>query len=278
MKWNPQTLRWEGNDQILHDFDAIVSTSTRPALITHLTGSNMGSPVNSFAGAAPYGARVVGNMLFDPVKMCWVSRLPPEEDEPDVFANMADDEGDEEAWEDKAGTIRARALSDVRPLSASHSGVISPPTKESSLLVVVGGSTHKRSPTRSSNNSKSLSETESGSERGSRKYSSAEQERMAQMGGSDAALGFVSEELRIESESSEQRHQREMIGWLAQPIQSGDQSVSGPLIESASEEKTADTSAVSFEPPSPSFPLFDGEHEMDRRYLEEIRIIATRSY
>lgn len=102
MKWNPQTLRWEGNDQVLGDFDAAVGTSTRPALITHLTGSSIGSPVNSFAA----GARKVGNMIFDPSRMCWISILPPEEEEPDVFANLADDEDDED-WDAKGATIRA---------------------------------------------------------------------------------------------------------------------------------------------------------------------------
>ncbi|TDL28582.1 hypothetical protein BD410DRAFT_893568 [Rickenella mellea] len=102
MKWNPQTLRWEGNDHVLRDFDAAVGTSTRPALITHLTGSSIGSPVGTFGSAA----RMVGNMIFDPVRMCWMSTLPPEDDEPDIFADMADDE-DDDRWETKGGTIRA---------------------------------------------------------------------------------------------------------------------------------------------------------------------------
>ncbi|KAI0721323.1 hypothetical protein C8T65DRAFT_229297 [Cerioporus squamosus] len=102
MKWNPTTLRWEGNDQALRDFDAAVGTSTRPALITHLTGSSIGSPVGSFAS----GARVVGNMIFDPNRMCWISTLHPDEEEPDVFADLADDEDDDD-WEARGGTIRA---------------------------------------------------------------------------------------------------------------------------------------------------------------------------
>ena len=101
MKWNPTALRWEGNDQALRDFDA-VGTSTRPALITHLTGSSIGSPIGSFGN----GARIVGNMIFDPARMCWISTLPPDEDEPDVFAELADDEEDG-GWETKGGTIRA---------------------------------------------------------------------------------------------------------------------------------------------------------------------------
>lgn len=102
MKWNPTTLRWEGNDQALRDFDSAVGTSSRPALITHLTGSSIGSPVGSFAS----GARVVGNMIFDPQRMCWISTLPPDEEEPDVFADLADDEDDDD-WEARGATIRA---------------------------------------------------------------------------------------------------------------------------------------------------------------------------
>ncbi|THH33545.1 hypothetical protein EUX98_g634 [Antrodiella citrinella] len=115
MKWNPLTLRWEGNDQALRDFDVAVGSSTRPALITHLTGSSMGSPVGSFAS----GARIVGNMIFDPSRMCWISTLPPEEEEPDVFADLADDE-DEDAWEAKGGTIKAnlQGLPSAVPSSA----------------------------------------------------------------------------------------------------------------------------------------------------------------
>ncbi|KAI0001900.1 hypothetical protein BJV77DRAFT_1057652 [Russula vinacea] len=76
MRWNPQTLRWEGNDQALREFD-VAMAPTRPALITHLTGSSIGSPVGSFAS----GARRVGNMIFDPGRMCWIST----EDEEQTF-------------------------------------------------------------------------------------------------------------------------------------------------------------------------------------------------
>ncbi|KIY70963.1 hypothetical protein CYLTODRAFT_451207 [Cylindrobasidium torrendii FP15055 ss-10] len=105
MKWNPSSLRWEGNDDALKEFDAVV-TSTRPALITQHTGSSE-SPLMA-------NARRVGNMIFDPSRMCWISALPPEEEEPDVFADMADDEDD--SWHaKKGGTIRATAV----PLPAS---------------------------------------------------------------------------------------------------------------------------------------------------------------
>ncbi|KAG7450651.1 uncharacterized protein BT62DRAFT_1001450 [Guyanagaster necrorhizus] len=113
MKWNPHTMRWEGNEQVLRDFDAVVA-STRPALITHLTGSSIGSSASSFGS----GARIVGNMVFDPIRLCWISTLPPEEDEPDVFANLADDEDDSDSWESKAGTIRASVQSNVATSSS----------------------------------------------------------------------------------------------------------------------------------------------------------------
>jgi hypothetical protein len=134
MKWNPTALRWEGNDQALRDFDA-VGTSVRPALITHLTGSSIGATVGSFAN----GARVVGNMFFDPMRMCWISTLPPDEDEPDVFAELADDEEDG-GWETKGGTIRANqpantaesvATSDIS--DAGSSNRIDPPSPVRSL-------------------------------------------------------------------------------------------------------------------------------------------------
>ncbi|KAH9937157.1 uncharacterized protein B0H18DRAFT_1081422 [Fomitopsis serialis] len=121
MKWNPITLRWEGNDQALRDFDSAVGSSTRPALITHLTGSSMGSPVSSFAA----GARVVGTMIFDPSRMCWISTLPPDEEEPDVFADLADDE-DEDEWEAKGGTIRASQQISATPSEATRTQPPSP--------------------------------------------------------------------------------------------------------------------------------------------------------
>ncbi|KAK0206176.1 hypothetical protein DFS33DRAFT_1470819 [Desarmillaria ectypa] len=124
MKWNPQTLRWEGNEQVLKDFDV---ASTRPALITHLTGSSLGSPAPSFAS----GARIVGNMIFDPARMCWISTLPPEDEEPDVFANLADDEEEGDGWETKGGTIKAvisASDTSMAASSANGSSVASAPT------------------------------------------------------------------------------------------------------------------------------------------------------
>jgi len=173
MRWNPQTLRWEGNEQVLRDFDAAIGTSTRPALITHLTASYIGSPGGSFSS----GARIVGNMVFDPSRMCWISTLPPEHDEPDVFADLADDEGDE--WNRKGATIRANAprISDVSATSNSSDA-----------------QTGRTSPTPS--HSRTMSD--SGSDRGSR----------ASMVVRDIDDAFIAS-----CRKAEERHRLEMKGW-----------------------------------------------------------------
>jgi hypothetical protein len=177
MRWNPQTLRWEGNDQALREFDAAMGTSVRPALITHLTGSSVCSPIGNFGPTA----RVVGNMVFDPVQMCWKSTLPPEEDEPDIFADLADDEEDGDGWESKAGTIRAsqsslHSLSDASGKNDSNIRMQSPSPIQH---------THSRT------------YSESGSERGSR-----------------ASLIFdVHDEFLDTCRAAESRHRLEMKGW-----------------------------------------------------------------
>jgi hypothetical protein len=185
MRWNPLTLRWEGNDHVLRDFDAAVGTSTRPALITHLTGSSIGTPVGSFAS----GARIVGNMIFDPARMCWVSTLSPDEDEPDVFANLADDEEDGEGWETKGGTIRA-SLQQPNIGSATTISSTSSANSSSSLM-------QADEPIPSHNHTRTISESESGSDRGSR-----------------ASMVFDIDETFMEScRLAEERHRKETRGW-----------------------------------------------------------------
>jgi len=175
MKWNPTTLRWEGNDQVLRDFDTVVGTSTRPALITHLTGSSIGSPVGSFAA----GARKVGNMIFDPTRMCWVSTL---EEEPDVFADLADDEEDEDAWESKGGTIRASQ-------QACTNGAASDTSTSTTSAIVVTAPSPARSRIRTN--------SESESDRGSR-----------------ASIVYdVADDFVEVCRTAEERHNKEMKGW-----------------------------------------------------------------
>ncbi|OJT03081.1 Protein byr4 [Trametes pubescens] len=182
MKWNPHTLRWEGNDQALRDFDAASGTSTRPALITHLTGSSIGSPVGSFAS----GARVVGNMIFDPQRMCWISTLHPDEEEPDVFADLADDEDDDD-WEARAATIRAS--------QQLQGGAATAPSDQSA----------------SSNTSASRVEAPSPARSHTRSMSESESDRCSRA----SMVCDVDDSFVEKCRAAEERHRAELKGWLA---------------------------------------------------------------
>ena len=97
MHWNPALCRWEGNEKALVPFDVLpspkpcVSPATKPALI-----ANVGSVK---------GVQVVGGMVFDPQRMCWLKMAPnsgrgrsesatisltTEDDEEDPFAGLDD--------------------------------------------------------------------------------------------------------------------------------------------------------------------------------------------
>lgn len=87
MHYNPVSYRWEGNENLVHDFDTSAPKSPKPspALIT-----NVGAMQN---------VQVVGGMVFDPQRMCWLKMAPSQpgkdgvvavEDEDDIFSNLAD--------------------------------------------------------------------------------------------------------------------------------------------------------------------------------------------
>jgi len=120
--------------------------------------------------------------------MCWISTLSPDEDEPDVFANLTDDEEDGEGWKAKGGTIRA---------SLQQSGVNSAPVTHVSSFSSSVSSMGVDEPYSSHNHTRTISESESGSDRGSR-----------------ASMVFDVDETFIEScRLAEERHTKEMKGW-----------------------------------------------------------------
>jgi hypothetical protein len=185
MTWNPRTSRWEGNEGVLRDFDAVAS-STRPALISHFTGSSVASSPHT--NAAPQ-ARIFGDMKFDPEKMCWVSLLPPDEVEPDPFADMADDEESVSSAGGGSGTIRqlphklvnigfnSRFVSDTSVgtgLTAASAA-----TGHTGLTTLTSASWEERTPLRTE-----------------------------------------MPELWAECREAEDRHRREMRGWVLRPAQS----------------------------------------------------------
>jgi hypothetical protein len=89
MNYNPYTCRWEGNENAVAEFDAIFSPKSpkpAPALITSV--------------GAVQGVQIVGGMVFDPERMCWLKLASAQpgkngmaivQDEvDDVFAGLED--------------------------------------------------------------------------------------------------------------------------------------------------------------------------------------------
>lgn len=87
MHYNPAMCRWEGNENAVVGFDPPSSPKSpkpSPALITN-------------AGARQ-GVQVVGGMVFDPQRMCWLKMAPRQpgnrrstlisDEEEDVFAGL----------------------------------------------------------------------------------------------------------------------------------------------------------------------------------------------
>ncbi|KAK3997111.1 putative cytokinesis inhibitor byr4 [Cladorrhinum sp. PSN332] len=94
MWYNPDSFRWEGNDNVLNAFDVPASSPStasvpqylirerenatpRPALITNI--------------GATKGVQVVGGMIFDPQAMCWLKAAPPQSGNNDNNNNQEND-------------------------------------------------------------------------------------------------------------------------------------------------------------------------------------------
>jgi hypothetical protein len=240
MSFNPRTLRWDGNEQVLRDFDAAVASSSRPALITNLSAPGPSTPVNGQSSATT--PKVVGSMLFDPVNMCWVHQLGDAFEE-DPFAAIDEEEG--EGW----GTIKVN-----HPPSELGTSVGSPPDpihylrKEASPargLVRARANTH---------HTQSASELESagGSDRGSRMYSREEHERLA---AGDIDEWDISDDLLRQCQEAEERHKSEVKGWVLPHARGPSQSVTAVLGFRAR-----------------------GEDRTDRGWLHEIRAVAVKTY
>ena len=106
MVWNASQQRWEGNESALREFDRVLSTSIRPALITHLVSTHSPARLNfpslpSILSPPPPTAslpnsKIVGSMMFDPVRMSWYS-IDEDEDELDLNLGHEEDMADDEA-------------------------------------------------------------------------------------------------------------------------------------------------------------------------------------
>lgn len=271
MHWNPVSLRWEGNDAVLRDFEP---GSARPALITHLTGSSVGklaSPPGSFR-SQPNGARVVGDMMFDPVKMCWVSNNGEEED---PFAGIDDEtaaEDDDWDADGKGGTIRASLPS--LGSRDQHSSVTGMSSCESSPARSTtgrrGSSHHARSASESDGESVTGSVSGPGSG-GGRESSLGSIAAMTMINEDDDNITFpVPRPLITACIAAEERHRGEMKGWQ----------VSNLLSSTASSRRRL---SRSHPPPSGGSPVASRtitrpvEEEPSRGYLFDIRAMAQRT-
>jgi hypothetical protein len=134
MLYNPHTFRWEGNENDLTPFDAPASSSStasipphifrekenstpRPALITNINSSQ--------------GVQVVGGMVFDPQRMCWLKMTPRShhskseaedtmdgfdafDDEEDVFKDVPDLEDSPAREADEVGGRKSDGASGLK--------------------------------------------------------------------------------------------------------------------------------------------------------------------
>lgn len=213
MTWNPQTLRWEGNEACLRDFDGPLTASVRPALIAHYTGSSVGagsgllSPTlqstSSLSAGLAATVRIVGDMKFDPEKMCWVSILDPEDDEPDPFEGMADDEDDEGGAGGTITRANARKLVSIgQPQTASivtSSAWSSRIASETASTLSASIGSWGEQPSSSSSGRQSFGSTDSDTKSDSK------------------SNPYLSDELWAECRAAEERHKKEIRGWLIRP-------------------------------------------------------------
>ncbi|ROT43536.1 hypothetical protein SODALDRAFT_355749 [Sodiomyces alkalinus F11] len=74
MYYNPQTHRWEGNENVLGAFDPPVSTPSTASVPSHLREKEATTPrpalITNITGTK--GVQVVKGMVFDPQNMCWL--------------------------------------------------------------------------------------------------------------------------------------------------------------------------------------------------------------
>ncbi len=84
MQYNPILFRWEGNENALAPFDVPVSSSTGGSPVRSRDGnghspkhSSVGQPaLITNVGQVATGVQVVGGMVFDPRRMCWLKMAP----------------------------------------------------------------------------------------------------------------------------------------------------------------------------------------------------------
>lgn len=130
MRWNPILKKWEGNEQEGRDFENAIRGTGRPALISHLSfGPLKGStdPMSpppvivsnpalltspTIIGTPSATLNVVGGMVFDPIKLCWMRQDGQEEEDP--FEILADESASDSDKDDMLGNNARTEEEEVR--------------------------------------------------------------------------------------------------------------------------------------------------------------------
>ena len=75
MRWNSTLFKWEGNENALASFDAPIPPPRSPKYANGNGGSKAAPALIANVGASK-GVQVVGGMVFDPQRMCWLKMAP----------------------------------------------------------------------------------------------------------------------------------------------------------------------------------------------------------
>lgn len=101
MTYNPDTYRWEGNENVLNAFEVRTSSPPPASMPPHLPREKESStprPVLISNMSSSKGVKRIGDMIFDPQNMCWlkVDTTAPSgrSDDPMENFNAIDDEDD----------------------------------------------------------------------------------------------------------------------------------------------------------------------------------------
>lgn len=75
MRWNSTLFKWEGNENALASFDSSIPPPRSPKFTSGNGGPKAAPALIANVGASK-GVQVVGGMVFDPQRMCWLKMAP----------------------------------------------------------------------------------------------------------------------------------------------------------------------------------------------------------
>ncbi|CAK7217149.1 hypothetical protein SBRCBS47491_003074 [Sporothrix bragantina] len=106
MFYNPVTMRWEGNENALNEFDPPASSPSTASIPSYLLREKENAtprPALITPIGATKGVQVVGGMVFDPQNMCWLKLGPQNNGKAEADDSMDDFNGidsDEDVFKD----------------------------------------------------------------------------------------------------------------------------------------------------------------------------------